>query len=111
MSAAHPQEAAVDPDRKRTLLIEARRDRVAWINAASDPVRGGGIEFATVGSYGQDMATLRASRACRIVRSAGDVAEALYRVPSWALPSHDSSSGEHGNENWPEEKVKELVSV
>lgn len=83
---------AVDPARKRRLLLEARKDRIAWIDASSvpyridadaDPSDGSGSSKAggmagEAEEEGDVLSMLKSSRACAEVESAMDVLSSLY---------------------------------
>eukprot|EP00567_Pseudictyota_dubia_P017369 CAMPEP_0197443922 /NCGR_PEP_ID=MMETSP1175-20131217/9543_1 /TAXON_ID=1003142 /ORGANISM="Triceratium dubium, Strain CCMP147" /LENGTH=671 /DNA_ID=CAMNT_0042974631 /DNA_START=236 /DNA_END=2251 /DNA_ORIENTATION=+ len=86
---------AVSAERKRSLLLEARRDRVAWVDAASVPFRSaldGSNDVATRERFGrgdEGFEVLRSARAFASMPSAVDVAKTLYSAPT--IPSQDAA--------------------
>lgn len=69
------------PERKQRLLLEARRDRIAWIKVASSPFRviGKGDPTSHHPGGGRDEDLLRSLSACRSLPSAVNVVKDLYR--------------------------------
>jgi len=75
--------AAVSAERKRALLLEARRDRLSWIEEASSPFRhdsGAGLGGSSLTTDDDQvvMALLGSSKACGTMKSAFDIVAALY---------------------------------
>lgn len=86
-TASTASTTAVSDERKRALLLEARRDRLAWIEEVSSPFRhdtgGGGGGGGNDGSNSNTdeeaiMTLLGSSRACDTMKSAYGVVAALY---------------------------------
>lgn len=75
---APPPSTAVTAERKRTLLLEARRDRLAWVDGAAAPFRRTGHGTSPFGDRTEAMDLLGSSRACETLQSAFDVVAALY---------------------------------
>ena len=72
---------AVSAERKRALLLEARRDRLSWIEEASSPFRhdSGGLGRSLPTDDDQVvMALLGSGKACGTMKSAFDIVAALY---------------------------------
>lgn len=75
----------VSAERKRSLLLEARRDRVAWVDAASVPFRsapdglvGDAAARERCRRGDEGLQILRSARACASMSSAVEVAKILY---------------------------------
>lgn len=78
---APPSSTAVTAERKRALLLEARRDRLAWVDGAAAPFRR--VDDNISSSFGDEggmeaLDLLGSSRACETLQSAFDVVAALY---------------------------------
>jgi len=75
---APPPSTAVTAERKRTLLLEARRDRLAWVDGAAAPFRRTDHGTSPFGDGMEAIDLLGSSRACETLQSAFDVVAALY---------------------------------
>uniref|UniRef100_A0A7S4JWA8 VPS9 domain-containing protein n=1 Tax=Odontella aurita TaxID=265563 RepID=A0A7S4JWA8_9STRA len=79
--------SVISAERKRSLLLEARRDRVAWVDAASVPFRSaldgpGDVATRDIFRHGDDgLQVLRSARACASMSSTVEVLKTLYFSP------------------------------
>ena len=90
------QVPSVTADRKKALLLDARRARVSWvdsstsnrpssvgsINAAANDNNIPAIRESAEGDVNYGLSILKSSRACASMKSAVDVVSALYGVRS-----------------------------
>mmetsp|Transcript_20191 Transcript_20191/g.58398 ORF Transcript_20191/g.58398 Transcript_20191/m.58398 type:complete len:112 (-) Transcript_20191:4176-4511(-) len=68
------------PERKQQLLLQARKERIAWVNVASNPYRKRLIDDDSAHCLGEDdIALLQSLNVCQFLPSAPNVLRDLYQ--------------------------------